>query len=77
MRRLAPLLLLLALAAARPAERLTVYMVGDSTMADKPRPDENPERGWGQALPPFFDGDVTVKNFAVNGRSSKRFIDEG
>lgn len=52
-------------------------MIGDSTMADKPNPESNPERGWGQMLPGFFDGHVIVKNFAVNGRSTKSFIDEG
>jgi lysophospholipase L1-like esterase len=52
-------------------------MVGDSTMADKPTPEKNPERGWGQMLPQFFDGNVTVRNYAVNGRSTKSFIDEG
>jgi len=58
-------------------ERTTVFLVGDSTMADKPDPDHNPERGWGQLLPRFLDGAVTVRNAAVNGRSSKSFIDEG
>lgn len=46
-------------------------------MADKPNPEENPERGWGQMLPDFFNEKVTVKNYAVNGRSTKSFIDEG
>ena len=56
---------------------LSVHLVGDSTMADKPDPDNNPERGWGQAFPPFFNELVTVMNHAVNGRSTKSFIDEG
>ena len=54
-----------------------VYLIGDSTMADKPTPDVNPERGWGQLLPRFFDEHVVVRNHAVNGRSTKSFIDEG
>src|SRR5215216_2346321 len=58
-------------------DRPTIYMVGDSTMADKPNPETNPERGWGQLLPRFVDEQVTVRNFAVNGRSTKSFIDEG
>jgi lysophospholipase L1-like esterase len=57
--------------------KITVFMVGDSTMADKPNPEQNPERGWGQLLPKFFDDGVVVRNFAVNGRSTKSFIDEG
>lgn len=57
---------------------LTVYLVGDSTMADKPgTPEENPERGWGQLFKTFFDNRVRVENHAVNGRSSKSFLDEG
>ncbi len=53
-----------------------IFLIGDSTMADKPLAD-NPERGWGQLLPIFFDKSVSIKNHAVNGRSTKSFIDEG
>jgi lysophospholipase L1-like esterase len=45
-------------------------------MSDKPNPDENPERGWGQLLPIFFNENVTIKNYAVNGRSTRSFINE-
>lgn len=58
-------------------KKITIYLVGDSTMANKPDPDNNPERGWGQMLPMFFNENVTIKNYAVNGRSTKSFIDEG
>lgn len=56
---------------------LTIYLVGDSTMSDKPDPEINPERGWGQMLPMFFNEQTHIHNFAVNGRSTKSFIDEG
>ncbi|MDE6814130.1 MAG: rhamnogalacturonan acetylesterase [Duncaniella sp.] len=56
---------------------ITVFMVGDSTMADKPLDKENQERGWGQMLPIYLEGAIKVDNHAVNGRSSKSFIDEG
>ncbi len=56
--------------------KIKIFLVGDSTMADKPLAD-NPERGWGQMLPSFFDANVVVENHARNGRSSKSFIDEG
>lgn len=56
---------------------ITIAMIGDSTMANKPDPNSNPERGWGQVLGRFFDENITVKNYAVNGRSTKSFIDEG
>jgi lysophospholipase L1-like esterase len=54
---------------------LTIFMIGDSTMADKPLED-NPERGWGQMLPRFFDSTVTVENHAKNGRSTRSFLAE-
>ena len=55
----------------------TIFMIGDSTMANKPLDGDNPERGWGQMLPGFFTEDIRVDNHAKNGRSSKSFIDEG
>jgi lysophospholipase L1-like esterase len=58
-------------------ENITIYMIGNSTMSDKPSPDTNPERGWGQMLPLFFNEQVIIRNFAVNGRSTKSFIHEG
>ena len=67
------LLSLLGLAPAGP--KPTIFLVGDSTMANKPVED-NPERGWGQLLPSFFEPGVVIKNYAVNGRSTKSFIDE-
>lgn len=63
--------------AAEPADTVTVFMIGDSTMANKPLDKENQERGWGQMLPIYFEGALKVDNHAVNGRSSKSFIDEG
>jgi rhamnogalacturonyl hydrolase YesR/lysophospholipase L1-like esterase len=53
-----------------------VFLVGDSTMADKP-PTGNPERGWGQAFPLFFREAVRVENHARNGRSTKSILREG
>lgn len=54
-----------------------LYLVGDSTMADKPVDPPNPEHGWGQMLPRFFRDPAVIQNHAMNGRSSKSFIDEG
>lgn len=68
--------LLLALAsAAAAAPTPHVFLIGDSTMADKPL--DLPERGWGMALGAFFTDPAMVQNHAVNGRSTKSFIDEG
>jgi len=54
----------------------SIFMVGDSTMADKPVIPPNPERGWGQMLPMYFQDGVRIENHAVNGRSTKSFIDQ-
>lgn len=70
-------LLILSACTGDRQKQITIYLVGDSTMADKPDPENNPERGWGQLLPSFFTDQVSVQNHAVNGRSSKSFIDEG
>ncbi len=56
---------------------ITIHMIGDSTMANKPDPEINPERGWGQMLHLYFDDNIIVQNYAVNGRSTKSFINEG
>jgi pectinesterase len=56
---------------------ITIFMIGDSTMANKNITGGNPERGWGMVLQGFFSEDVVIDNHAVNGRSSKSFIDEG
>ena len=55
----------------------TLFLVGDSTMANKPVIPPNAERGWGQMLPAFFKDTIRIENHAVNGRSSKSFLDEG
>lgn len=64
----------LAVAQTNP---ITLHMIGDSTMANKPIIPANPERGWGQMLQMYFKPTVRVENYAQNGRSSKTFIAEG
>ncbi|MBQ0074082.1 MAG: rhamnogalacturonan acetylesterase [Prevotella sp.] len=54
----------------------TIFMIGDSTMANKDIK-KGPERGWGMALQGFFTENVIVDNHALNGRSSRSFILEG
>lgn len=72
------LVALLALTAFTEGEkRITVFMIGDSTMANKSITGGKPERGWGHVLGGFFTEDIIIDNHAVNGRSSKSFIDEG
>ena len=56
----------------------TIFIIGDSTAAKKDLSKGSPERGWGMALQLYFDeAYIKVDNHAVNGRSSKSFIDEG
>lgn len=64
-------------AAFKAVDKRTVFMIGDSTMANKSLSGGNLERGWGMALQCCFDDKVIIDNHAVNGRSSKSFIDEG
>ncbi|MBQ9300897.1 MAG: hypothetical protein IJ214_10335 [Clostridia bacterium] len=59
-----------------PTEHAPVwYLCGDSTMADY-GPDKWPMMGWGQKLQAQLPAGNIVENCAVNGRSSKSFVDE-
>lgn len=70
------LIILLLIATSCMAQQPTIYMIGDSTMANKKNPETNPEHGWGQVLPNFFNKNIKIDNRAVNGRSTKSFITE-
>ena len=70
------ILLALLISTVSFAQKTTLYTIGDSTMANKKDPDKNPEHGWAQVLQPFFKDDIVVVNKAVNGRSTKSFINE-
>ncbi len=77
--RIPTLLFLTAFLAANVTAALAdtppqVHLIGDSTMANKPL--DLPERGWGMALPAFFTDPTMIHNHALNGRSTKSFIDE-
>ncbi len=70
-------MLLLVVAASAQRRQVTVYLAGDSTMANK-ADDRRPETGWGEYLQSQFDDSkVRVENHAMNGRSTKSFIAEG
>jgi len=74
--RAAALLLVLAIP-AHAATPVTIHLAGDSTMAVK-RAEKRPETGWGEFLAEQFPkGSVVVDNRAMNGRSTRTFIDEG
>ena len=56
----------------------TIFVIGDSTAAKKDTTGGKVERGWAMMLQECFDADyIVVDNHAVNGRSSKSFINEG
>ena len=67
----------LCLLTAANRKTTTIFMIGDSTMANKDISHDRKERGWGMALQCFFDDNIRIDNHAVNGRSSLSFINEG
>ena len=67
-------MMLMAATASRPT---TIFIIGDSTAANKDISGGKQERGWGMALQCFFDDNILIDNHAVNGRSSLSFINEG
>ena len=56
-------------------KHVTVYLIGDSTMAFYRSP-QFPIEGWGMPFADFFDSTVTVKNKAEGGESTRTFIEE-
>ena len=63
---------------AVPDKRTTIFVIGDSTAANKDTTGGKKERGWAMMLQQCFDANnIVVDNHAVNGRSSKSFIGEG
>jgi pectinesterase len=67
---------LLALCLLPREKKITVWLIGDSTMANK-EVKAYPETGWGMPFATFFDSTVVIDNRAKNGRSTKSFIAEG
>src|SRR6185503_11778649 len=60
--------------ASRPPVR--VFVAGDSTAAAY-APGHYPQLGWAMVLPCAFGPDVTVRDLAQSGRSTKSFISQG
>ncbi|SHL77732.1 glycosyl hydrolase family 28 protein [Hymenobacter psychrotolerans] len=67
--------LLLAFRPAADSRKPTIFLVGDSTMSDKPL--DKAERGWGMYFKSYFEEGVAVQNHAMNGRSTRNFRHEG
>ena len=74
---LAAIVAIITLSCFKSDNVITIFLIGDSTMANKDISDGKLERGWGMMLQNCFSEDVRIDNHAVNGRSSKSFIDEG
>ena len=79
MKKYLSLLFVLAMAFLMTSSKktTTIFVIGDSTAAEKANYKTHPERGWGMVLQGCFDDKIIVDNHAVNGRSSKSFINEG
>lgn len=56
---------------------ITLFLVGDATMADRADLDATEQRGWGQLLPSFFSGEIVIQNHAKAGSSTKSVVTEG
>jgi lysophospholipase L1-like esterase len=52
----------------------TVYLLGDSTVADQPL---EPYNSWGQMLPRFFSSEVAIANHAESGESLRSSLAAG
>src|SRR5689334_17938120 len=76
MRNLFVLSFLFLVAFTFPPGKIKIWLIGDSTMANK-EIKAYPETGWGMPFAYFFDSTVVVDNRARNGRSTRSFIAEG
>jgi lysophospholipase L1-like esterase len=74
--KLTAILCLALMAFTGTARRTKVYLIGDSTCANK-EVRAYPETGWGMPFAYFFDSTIEVDNRAKNGRSTRTFISEG
>src|SRR5436190_21555468 len=70
-----PLVLFLMAFAIPEKKKITIWMCGDSTMSIK-ETKAYPETGWGMPFVFFWDSTVKVDNRAMNGRSTRTFMEE-
>ncbi len=66
---------MLVLCAFKSNGPITVYLIGDSTLSIK-EVKNYPETGWGMPFSWFFDKGVNVDDRAMNGRSTRSFVEE-
>ncbi len=76
MSKIASIILVLLLFAGCGAQKqVALHLIGDSTCAQKTE-GARPETGWGEKFNACFDKKVVVRNYAMNGRSTRTFIEE-
>ncbi|MEI9945754.1 MAG: rhamnogalacturonan acetylesterase [Chitinophagaceae bacterium] len=77
MKKLSVILSLFAVMAFNFSEnkKIKIWLIGDSTMSVKEKK-AYPETGWGMPFVNFWDSTVTIDNRAVNGRSTRTFMEE-
>ncbi len=71
------ILLSLFLIGSTTEKKTTIFIVGDSTAANKQIEKKGLERGWGMVFQCCFDDDIIIDNHAADGRSSLNFITQG
>lgn len=77
LRQLLTCLLLLTISGFKTdSQKVSIHLIGDSTMANK-KVGAYPETGWGTPFQYFFDSSAVVVNYAKNGLSTKTFISGG
>ncbi|MHB9138386.1 MAG: rhamnogalacturonan acetylesterase [Victivallaceae bacterium] len=59
---------------AGEAGKIKIALAGDSTVASYK---ETHIAGWGQVIGKYFKANVSIENFAVSGRSTKTFVQDG
>jgi lysophospholipase L1-like esterase len=69
------LILSLTICANPDKKKIKLWLIGDSTISIK-ETKAYPETGWGMPFVYFWDSTVTVDNRAMNGRSTRTFIEE-
>jgi len=62
----------------KPAEKPSLFLIGDSTVRNGKGKGDGGLWGWGSFLPAFFDtARINVKNEALGGTSSRTFMNRG
>lgn len=67
--------MILAAANVPSSKKTRIWLIGDSTISIKD-PKAYPETGWGMPFVNYWDSTVEVVNLAMNGRSTRTFMEE-